>query len=109
VLPAQKYIKVSELQSQNKIVAMVGDGINDAIALTQADIGIAVGTGSDIAADAADIVLIKNDLRDVATAVQLSKTVFNRIKLNFVWALGYPIIKYKQMLTFLRTMYWPYQ
>jgi len=71
---------------------MVGDGINDSVALVQADVGIAISSGTDLAAQSAEIILNKNDLRDVATAIHLSKVVFRRIKLNFFWALAYNLI-----------------
>jgi len=92
VVPQEKSLKIKELQDQGKKVAMVGDGFNDSIALNQADVGIAIGSGTDVAVDSADIVLVKNDLRDVFTAIDLGKKVFNRIRLNFFWALGYNII-----------------
>lgn len=92
VLPDQKSREIKDLQMQDRVVAMVGDGVNDSIALTQADIGIAVGSGTDIAAEAAEIVLIKNDLRDIITAIDLSRTVFRRIRINFLWALAYNLI-----------------
>ena len=92
VLPANKAAKVRELQSNNKIVAMVGDGINDSPSLAQANVGIAIGAGSDIALETADIILLKSDLRDVLVAVDLSKTTFRRIKMNFVWAFLYNAI-----------------
>lgn len=89
VLPAEKVEKVKELQHQGYLVAMVGDGINDAPALTQADVGIAIGSGTDVAIESADIILMKNDLRDVYTAIHLSKKVMQRIRLNMFWALAY--------------------
>ncbi|KAJ3258725.1 serine/threonine protein kinase Ran1 [Boothiomyces macroporosus] len=93
VLPEEKYQKVKELQlTSSGKVAMVGDGINDSVALAQADIGIAIGTGSDIAIEAAQVILVKANLLDVLTLLDLSKRTFNRIKLNFGWAFGFNII-----------------
>jgi Cu+-exporting ATPase len=89
VLPEDKANKVAELQAQGKKVAMVGDGINDTVALAQADVGIALGSGTDIAMEAGGIVLIRNDLRDVVTSIQLSKRTMRKIYQNFFWALGY--------------------
>ncbi len=92
VLPQEKAEKVKELQVKGKKVGMVGDGINDAPALAQADIGIAIGAGTDVAIETADLVLIKNDLRDVVKAIDLSKTTFRRIKINFGWAFIYNVL-----------------
>ncbi len=92
VLPNQKADKIKELQLSGEKVAMVGDGINDAPALSQADIGIAVGSGTEIAIESSSIVLLKNNLADVLIALALSRTTFTRIKLNFVWAFLYNLI-----------------
>ena len=89
VLPEHKAQEVADLQGRNMITAMVGDGINDTPALAQADIGIAMGGGTDVALETGEIVLVKNDLRDVVTAIELSRATMHKIRMNFVWALGY--------------------
>ncbi len=92
VLPDEKEAIVTKYMEQGKKVAMVGDGINDSIALVRSDIGIAIGAGSDIAIDSADIILIKNDLRDVLKALTLSKKTMNIVRMNLFWAFIYNII-----------------
>ena len=92
VMPAGKADVVRSFQKNGSVVAMVGDGINDSPALAAADVGMAIGAGTDIAIEAADYVLMRNNLEDVITAIDLSRKTFARIRLNYVFAMAYNVV-----------------
>ncbi|RJP74564.1 MAG: heavy metal translocating P-type ATPase [Candidatus Zixiibacteriota bacterium] len=92
VLPAQKAERLRELQRRGLLVAMVGDGINDAPALAQADLGLAIGAGTDVAAETADVVLVRSDPRDVVTVIRLARATWRKMVQNLAWAVGYNVV-----------------
>jgi len=92
VLPHEKALKVKEIQERGLVTAMVGDGVNDAPALVQADVGIAIGAGTDVAIESGDIILVRNDPRDVISMISLAKATYSKMKQNLFWATGYNIL-----------------
>jgi Cu2+-exporting ATPase len=92
ILPDQKLEKVKAFQQQGEFVAMTGDGINDAPALATADVGIAVGSGTDIAAETADIILVNSNPKDIASLVLFGKATYKKMIQNFIWATGYNVV-----------------
>ena len=92
VLPHEKQIKVKEFQEKGEIVAMTGDGVNDAHALAQADVGIAIGSGTDVAAETADIILVNSDPKDIVQMISFGKATYGKMNQNLSWAVGYNVI-----------------
>ncbi|HEX9343875.1 MAG TPA: HAD-IC family P-type ATPase, partial [Actinomycetota bacterium] len=92
VMPADKVGEIARLQAEGKTVAMVGDGVNDSPALVQADLGIAIGSGTDVAIESSDLTLLRGDLDGVATAIELSRRTYRTIVQNLGWAFGYNIV-----------------